>query len=122
MTIRFAQKHMEELPLGNLTAGQFLSVATETSKQMGWVFGDISSTGFIAYTNNGVFSWNAEIKLKIKKEVAYLQSRSRGDDIVDVRENKKNLQNFIAAFKILRKQETSEQHTPKHPKPKANSI
>ncbi len=67
MAIRFAQKQIEELPLGNLTVEQFLNLAIETSKRLGWVFGDISNTGFIAYTNNGVFSWNAELKLKIKK-------------------------------------------------------
>ena len=31
MAIRFAQKHMEQLPLGNLTKEQFLSIAIETS-------------------------------------------------------------------------------------------
>ena len=109
MAIRFAQKQVEELPLGNLTAEQFLKLAIETAKRIGWVFGDISSTGFVAYTNNGVFSWNAELKLKIKKSLAHLQSRSRGDDIVDVRENKRNLQNFIATFKGLKKSMTAEQ-------------
>ena len=65
MKLLFSQKHIELLSLDNLTAVQFLCLAIETSKLLGWVFGNITETGFIAYTSNGLFSWNAEIKLKI---------------------------------------------------------
>jgi len=70
---------------------------------LGWVFGNISKTGFIAYTNNGLFSWKAELKLKIKDGLANLQSQSRGDTILDLRENKKNLIRFVSTFKYLKK-------------------
>ena len=99
----FSQKQVEQLSLDNLTTEQFLSVAIETSNLLGWVFGNINETGFIAYTNNGLFSWNAEVKLKIKNGLVTLQSESRGDDLIDLRENKKNLQRFITTFKDLRK-------------------
>ena len=105
----FTQKHVEILPLDNLTVEQFLSLAIETSNLLGWVFGNITETGFIAYTNNGLFSWNAEIKLKIKNELANLQSESRGDDIIDLRENRKNLQSFISTFESLKKTLTPEE-------------
>ena len=101
--MEFAQKNVEQLPLDNLTTAQFLTLAIETSNLLGWVFGNISETGFIAYTNNGLFSWNAEVKLKIKNGLANLQSESRGDDIIDLRENKKNLQNFISTFEGIKK-------------------
>ncbi len=101
--MNFTQKHVEQLPLDNLTIEQFLSVASETSKLLGWDFGNINKTGFIAYTKNGLFSWNAEVKLKIKNGLANLQSESRGDDIIDLRENKKNLQNFISTFEGIKK-------------------
>src|SRR6476660_5464312 len=94
----FTQKQIEQLALDNLTVEQFLSLAIETSNLLGWVFGNITATGFIAYTNNGLFSWNAEIKLKIKNGWANLQSESRSDDLIDLRENRKNLQNFISTF------------------------
>ena len=116
----FAQKHMEQLPLGNLTTEQFLSIAIETSNQLGWVFGYINKTGFVAYTNNGLFSWNAEVKLKIKDGSADLQSRSRGDDIIDVKENKKNLQSFVSTFKGLKKVLTPEELEIKCARLKAN--
>ena len=120
MTIGFAQKHMEHLPLGNLTKEQFLSLAIETSNQLGWAFGYINKTGFLAYTNNGLFSWNAEVKLKIKDGSADLQSRSRGDDIIDVKENKKNLQSFVSTFKSLKKILTPEELAIKYASLKAN--
>ena len=122
MTIGFAQKQMEHLPLGNLTKEQFLSIAIETSNQLGWVFGYINKTGFLAYTNNGLFSWNAEVKLKIKDGSADLQSRSRGDDIIDVKENKKNLQSFVSTFKSLKKILTPEELAIKYALLKANGF
>lgn len=109
MAMEFAQKHIEQLPLDNLTTEQFLNLAIETSKLLGWVLGNMNKTGFVAYTNNGLFSWNAEVKLKIENGSANLQSRSRGDDIIDLRGNKKNLQSFVSTFKDLKKNVTAEQ-------------
>ena len=122
MRIQFAQKHVEQIPLDNVTTEQFLSIAIERSKQMGWVLGNVNKTGFVAYTNNGLFSWNAEVKLKIRNESASLQSRSRGDDIIDVRENKKNLQSFVLAFKNLKKVLTPEELASKYESLKTNFI
>lgn len=122
MAIGFAQKHTEQIPLDNLTIEQFLSLAIETSNLLGWVFGNISKTGFIAYTNNGLFSWNAEIKLKIENGLANLQSQSRGDDIIDLRENKKNLQNFVSTFKSLKKSFTPDELASKYEDLKVNFI
>ena len=100
--MKFANKQIEELPLTNLTIPRFLALAIETSKLLGWVFGDINTTGFIAYTDNGFSSWNAEVRLKVKNGLATLQSESRGDGVKDVRENKKNLQNFTSTFNCLK--------------------
>jgi rhomboid protease GluP len=102
MKMEFKQKQTEQLPLDNLRTEQFLNLAIETSKQLGWIFGNINETGFIVYTNNGMFSWNAEVKMKIINGTATLQSQSGGDDLADVRGNKKNLQNFISTFKSLK--------------------
>jgi hypothetical protein len=114
--MKFANKQIEEIPLINLTIPQFLILAMETSRLLGWVFGDINTTGFIAYTNNGFSSWNAEVKLKIKNGLAILQSQSRGDDVLDVRENKKNLQRFISTFNGLKKSLAHKEPLPKYEK------
>ena len=105
----FTQKHIEQLPLDDLTIAQFLSLAIETSKLMEWDFGIISETGFIAYTKNGLFSWNAEVKLKINNGIANLQSQSIRNEIIDLEKNKKNLQNFILTFKDLKETLISDQ-------------
>jgi rhomboid protease GluP len=120
--MRFTQKHIEQLSFDNLTIEQFLCIAIETSKLLGWVFGNINKTGFIAYTNNGLFSWNAEVKLKIKDGLANLQSQSRGDDIIDLRENKKNLVNFVSTFKYLKNTLTPEELALKYEDLRENFI
>jgi rhomboid protease GluP len=107
--MEFSQKHVEVLSLDNLTAAQFLCLAIETSKLLDWVFGNITETGFIAYTNNGLFSWNAEIKLKIKNGLATLQSQSMGVDIIYLHENEKSIQSFILIFQTLKKTLTPEE-------------
>jgi rhomboid protease GluP len=63
--LEFKQKRTEQLPLDNLGTEQFIKLALETSNQLGWVFGNKTGTGFTAYTNNGLFSWNAEVKMKL---------------------------------------------------------
>jgi rhomboid protease GluP len=121
MAVEFAQKQSEHVPFGNLTAQQFLGIAIEAANQLGWTFGDINDTGFIAYTSNGLFSWNAEVKLKISDGSAVLQSRSRGADFIDVRENKKTIESFITAFKKLKKNFTPEALAVRHMSVKNNS-
>ncbi|MEO8766239.1 MAG: hypothetical protein ABI416_18195 [Ginsengibacter sp.] len=114
MTIGFTQKHIEELPIDDLTAEQFLSIAIETCKLMGWSLSNVNETGFIAYTNNGIFTWNAEIRLKITNTVANLRSQSRGNEIIEFGKNKANLQSFISAFYDLKKSLTPEELTIKY--------
>ncbi len=103
MPIRFTQKHIEQLPLDDLTMEQFLNMTIKTSKQLGWEVGSITERGFIAYTKNGLFLWNAQVKLEIKNGVANLQSQSLGNEIIDLENNKKNLQSFIVTLSHLKK-------------------
>lgn len=114
MTIGFTQKHIEQLQIGNLSTEEFLSIAIETSKLLGWYISNVNETGFIAYTNNGIFSWNAEIRLKINNRIASLQSQSRGNEIIEFGKNKANLQSFISAFYDLKKSLTPEELTIKY--------
>jgi rhomboid protease GluP len=104
MKIEFKQKQTQEFLLNNLKETEFISLATEASRQLGWIIGDVNETGFVAYTHNGVFAWNAEVRMKINNGLATLQSRSMGDEFIDVRGNKENIQNFISAFKDLKRQ------------------
>ncbi len=96
------QNHTEQLSLENLKTAEYLALAIETANTLGWVFGNITEIGFIAYTNNGLFAWNAEIKLKILEGIVKIQSESRGNELIDVRENKKNIQKFATTFRELK--------------------
>lgn len=104
MKIEFKQKQTEELSLNNLKAEEFISIAAETSNQLGWAIGCKNETGFIAYTNNGLFQWNAEVKVKIVNGSATLLSQSLGNEPRDVVGNKNNIENFISTFKDLTSQ------------------
>ena len=103
MLINFAQKHNVELLLANLTPKQFLNIAIETSKSLGWIYGSVNDNGFVAYTNNGMFAWNAEVKVKIKNNSVNLVSQSRGIQYVEFGKDKENLGRFISTFNDLRK-------------------
>lgn len=102
MKVEFKQKQTEYLSLDNLNAKQFLALGIEASKQLGWVLGSVNQTGFIAYTRNGFFAWNAEIKIKFIDGLAMLQSQSLGNDITDITGNKKNIEVFISTFKNIK--------------------
>jgi rhomboid protease GluP len=56
-----------------------------------------------------MFSWNAEIKIKIENGVANIQSASTGSEMMDLGKNKKNVANFIATFDELKPTLTKEE-------------
>lgn len=102
MKLEFKQQLTEQLLLDDLKTEQFINLAIKTSSQLGWTVANTTENGFIAYTNNGLFSWNAEVRMKINNGCANLQSKSREDSFRDLVENKKNIQNFISTFNNLK--------------------
>jgi len=120
--MELAQKHIEQLSLENLTTAEYLALAIEAANMLGWVFGNINEIGFIAYTDNGLFAWNAEIKLKILEGVVKIQSESRGNELIDVRENKKNIQKFITTFRELKDTLSPEDLIPIYEKLKVHFV
>lgn len=109
MAIGFTPKHIEDFPLNNLTQRQFLVLAIETATKIGWKVGYLSDNGLIGYTDNGMLSWNAEIKIKIENGVANIQSASTGSEMMDWGKNKKNIASFIATFEELKPTLTKEE-------------
>ncbi len=102
MTSPFTQKHMEEIQINDLTPQQFLHLAVEASKSLGWFFSNIDEYGFTAYTANGIFDWNAEIKLKIDNNSAKLLSQSRNIRSIEFGKDKKNIENFVSLMNQLK--------------------
>ncbi len=102
MNSTFTQNHSEEVPIHGISKGQFLDLAIETSKSLGWTFGNVTERGFTAYTTNGVFNWNAEIQLQLNDSSAKLLSRSRNIRSIEFGKDKKNVENFLATFNALK--------------------
>ena len=91
MKIEFKQKQCVQLILHDLEPRQIISLAIETSKELGWAFGDVNDSGIIAYTNNGLFAWNAEVKVKIINGTVVVISQCKENNLVDITANKNNI-------------------------------
>ena len=102
MNNTFTQKYVEEVPIAGLSREQFFNLAIETCKSLGWVFGSITETGFVAYTSNGVFNWNAEVQFKLTNSTAKILSQSRNVRSIEIDKDKKNLKNFLATLNKLK--------------------
>ena len=102
MAVGFTPKHIEEVSLDKLTQPQFLALAYEAATEANWKVNYISENGLIAYTDSGIFAWNAEIQIKIENRVATIQSKSLGGEMIDWGKNKKNIVKFIASFEELK--------------------
>ncbi|HTO15952.1 MAG TPA: rhomboid family intramembrane serine protease [Edaphocola sp.] len=109
MAVGFTPKYIEDFYLNDLTQQQFIALANETATKMGWKVGYLSDNGLIAYTENGMFSWNAEIKIKIDDGIANIQSASTGSEMMDWGKNKKNVANFFINFEELKSTQTKEE-------------
>lgn len=110
MAFGFTPKHTENLPLNELTKEQFLVIAVQAVKDMGCKIDYLSENGFIAYTDRGIFSWNAEIEVKIKFSdgFASIKSSSTGNEMMDWGKNKKNVEAFLSMYRKLKPTFTTE--------------
>lgn len=122
MAVGFTPKHIEELLLNDLTHQQFLVLINETAIKIGWKVAHLSNNGLIGYTDNGMFSWNAEIKIKIENGIANIQSASTGNEMMDWGRNKKNVINFIVRFKELKSNLTIDELDTKYQELNAHLI
>lgn len=104
MRYTFTQKFTKEIQITGLSSEEFLNLAVETSKSLGWVIGNVYNCGFTAYTNNGLFNWNAEIKLNLNSRTARLVSQSRNLNSIEYGRDEMNLENFIIRLNSLKKQ------------------
>ena len=109
MAFGFTPKHVEDFPLNDLTQQQFLVLANESARKVGWQISYLSDNGLIGYTDNGMFSTDAEIKIKIEDGIATIRSASIGSELMDWGRNKKNIANFISTFEALKPTLTKEE-------------
>jgi rhomboid protease GluP len=108
MAIGFTPKHIIDHPLGDLSGAQFLALAMAAVREQEWELIYISPTGLVAYSDNGMFSQNAEIKVKISDNIAQITSSSTGSEMIDFGRNKKYVNAFLKEVETLRSQYTHE--------------
>jgi rhomboid protease GluP len=90
------------IPLDGLTERQFLVIAFETIKHLGWRIKFVSDAGVIAYTENSSFSWNGEITVKLEEETASVQCISISNVMLDYGHSKNAVSQYVAAFESMR--------------------
>ena len=122
MAFGLSPKHIEDLPLDNLTTEQFLVLAIEAAKKLEWNVGYTSETGFIAFTKFSMSSWSEEVKVKIDGNNANLKSECTGSQIVDWGKNKKNIENLVLTFNELKNSFTPEELAQKYEELKPNLV
>jgi rhomboid protease GluP len=120
MAVGFTPKHIEEVPLFGLTQEEYLVIALDAAKEMKWKVSYKSKSGLIAFTDNGIFSWNAEVRIKTENGYANLKSSSTGNEMMDWGKNKKNIEKFILSFNALERKLTKEELVLKYEELSAN--
>ena len=108
MAFGLSPKHVQELPLADLTTEQFLVIAIESAKYLGWNIGHTSETRFTAFTQFSG-SYSEEVKVNIENGVVYLKSECTGNQIVDWGKNKKNVELLIETIAELKNSFTPDQ-------------
>ncbi len=99
MAIGLSPQYTSNVSLDGLTAAQFLVVALETVKKLGWDIGIIHPEAFVAYTNS---QESEEYMVSIKPETVLLKSESMNHGLTDHGKNKENVERFWATFQEIK--------------------
>lgn len=109
MAVGFTPRHTESISIEPFTQQEFLALAVEAANKAGWQITYLSEAGFMATTNNGMFSWNGDSRLKIEGSIAHITSESSGSEMIDWGKNRKNVNAFIDTFNAVKQQNNKEQ-------------
>ena len=93
---------VQNLAIGDLTNKQFVVIAFETVKELGWRIRFLSDAGVIGYTDNGGFSWNGELTVKLEDDFAGVQCVTVGNVTEDFGRCKTAVEHFITQFEELK--------------------
>jgi rhomboid protease GluP len=122
MAFGLSPKHIQNLPLDNLTTEQFLAIAINAAMQLNWNIRYASKTGFTAFTKSSMSSTVEEVKVKIDNGNAFLKSECHGSQISDWGKNKENIENLVTTINELKSAYTSEELERQYERLKPNFI
>jgi len=103
MAFGLTPKFKRELKPGEITSEQFLVIAVEAARKIGWIISQLTENGFIAYTKTSFSSWGEEFRITIIGNVAALESVSTGSQLIDWGKNKANTNLFVHTFYELQR-------------------
>ncbi|MCF3111965.1 rhomboid family intramembrane serine protease [Niabella sp. CC-SYL272] len=102
MAMSLSPKYTQDVSLDNFSREQFLVIALEAAKKLNWNIGNISETGFVAYTKFSAKSWSEAIELTIENREARLKSECTGNQVVDWGKNKENIENLLSTVNEIK--------------------
>jgi rhomboid protease GluP len=91
-------KFDRDFPITGLSNKQFLVIAFETIKYLGWRIRFVSDAGVIAYTQNGEYAWNGEMTVKLEDDKANVQCVPISNMVSDAGQSEHAVSQYIAAF------------------------
>jgi rhomboid protease GluP len=114
MAFGLSPKYVQNIPLNDVTPQDFLVVAVDAAKKLGWNISVISEAGFMAYTGFSMSSWSEEVRIKIETDTAILKSECLGSQMADWGKNKKNVTDLIDTIEQLKTAYAPEELTAKY--------
>lgn len=109
MAVGFTPKHLEEHSFTDLSPQEALALIVKAAEKLNWSVSYLSRNGIKAYTQNGMFQWEAEITVRLKENTLQIKSESAGNDMVDWGKNKKTVHAFKTKFDELKPQYSREE-------------
>ena len=98
MSVSFTRKYEQEFPLDQITSKQFLVLALEAIKKLGWNIANTSENGLTAFTKFSLSSYGEEVNVNIVGSQAILKSECRSNQLLDWGKNKKNIELLITTI------------------------
>ncbi|MBC7552640.1 MAG: rhomboid family intramembrane serine protease [Taibaiella sp.] len=114
MATSSAPLYREFYPLNELPYEHLFVLALEALALLKWKVTNLGTNGVVASTHNGLFAWNAEIKIVLENGGAVLQSTSAGGELVDEEKNKKVVTRLTETLTALRQKYTPDELTGKY--------
>lgn len=90
------------LPTNGLTEKQILVTVFESVKELGWRNRFISDAGVIAYTENGEYSWNGEVTVKLVEGAISVQCVTISNLTVDYGKCEQAVSQYLTTFEKMK--------------------
>lgn len=89
------------LTLKSINPQEFMSLAVQACRQMGWTMYPMEEDGVLFYTQGSPISYQEEIRIHLVENKATITSRSVSEYLYDQQQNVNNILAFRSAFDIL---------------------